>query len=128
MVQHYFASAWLLGAGRARPVRTARSTPTCTPSRMVQPLGTMAPGASATHVGPLFAGPQEEKKLAALAPGLELVKDYGWLTMLAKPLYWLLDKIHGVLGNWGWAIVGLVVLLKIAFYWLNARPTAAWPR
>jgi YidC/Oxa1 family membrane protein insertase len=68
----------------------------------------------------LFAGPQEENKLAALAPGLELVKDYGWFTVLAKPLFWLLDKLHGVIGNWGWAIVALVVLLKIAFYWLNA--------
>ena len=56
-----------------------------------------------------------------LTPGLELVKDYGWLTILAKPLYWLLDKIHGFLRNWGWSIVGLVLLLKIAFYWLNAK-------
>jgi YidC/Oxa1 family membrane protein insertase len=68
----------------------------------------------------LYAGPQEEKKLEALAPGLELVKDYGWVTILAKPLFWLLDKLHGMLGNWGWSIVALVVLLKIAFYWLNA--------
>ena len=56
-----------------------------------------------------------------MAPGLELVKDYGWLTMLSKPLFWLLDKLHQMLGNWGWAIVALVVLLKIAFYWLNAN-------
>ncbi len=49
-----------------------------------------------------------------------LVKDYGWLTILAKPLYWLLEKIHGFVGNWGWAIVLLVVLIKAAFYWLNA--------
>ena len=63
-----------------------------------------------------FAGPQEEKVLEALAPGLELVKDYGWLTILAKPLYWLLDKLHGFIQNWGWSIVALVVLLKAAFY------------
>jgi hypothetical protein len=63
----------------------------------------------------LFAGPQEEKVLEALAPGLELVKDYGWLTILAKPLYWLLDKLHSFIQNWGWSIVGLVLLLKIAF-------------
>jgi YidC/Oxa1 family membrane protein insertase len=48
------------------------------------------------------------------------VKDYGWLTILAKPLYWLLEKIHGFVQNWGWAIVLLVVLIKAAFYWLNA--------
>jgi len=50
-----------------------------------------------------------------------LVKDYGWVTILAKPLYWLLDKIHGAVGNWGWAIMLLVVLIKAAFYWLNAK-------
>jgi YidC/Oxa1 family membrane protein insertase len=55
-----------------------------------------------------------------MAPGLDLVKDYGWLTVLSKPLFWLLTHLHSLLGNWGWAIVGLVVLLKIAFYWLNA--------
>ena len=88
---------------------------------MVQPLGELAPGATKVHQATLFAGPQEEKKLEALAPGLELVKDYGWLTILSKPLFWVLDQLHTVLGNWGWAIVGLVVLLKIAFYWLNAN-------
>ena len=56
--------------------------------------------------------------------GLELVKDYGWFTILAKPLFWLLTQLHKVIGNWGWAIVGLVVLLKIAFYWLNAKAYA----
>jgi YidC/Oxa1 family membrane protein insertase len=66
--------------------------------------------------------------LENLAPGLDLVKDYGWLTILAKPLYWLLDKIHGVLGNWGWSIVGLVVLLKMRSTGSMPRPTPAWPR
>ena len=53
--------------------------------------------------------------------GLELVKDYGFFKILAEPLFWLLTQLHKVLGNWGWSIVGLVVLLKIAFYWLNAK-------
>jgi YidC/Oxa1 family membrane protein insertase len=66
-------------------------------------------------------GPQEEKMLESLAPGLELVKDYGWLTVLAKPLYWLLDRLFSILQNWGWAIVALVFLIKLAFYWLNAK-------
>ncbi len=69
----------------------------------------------------LYVGPAEEKKLEALAPGLELVKDYGIFAIISKPLYWLLDHLHGMLGNWGWAIVALVVLLKAAFYWLNAK-------
>jgi YidC/Oxa1 family membrane protein insertase len=120
MVQHYFASAWLVKTPGAREFRTAKVSDNHYTIAMVQPLGTVAPGAAATHEAVLFVGPQEENKLAALAPGLELVKDYGWLHVLSKPLFWLLDKLHGVLGNWGWAIVGLVVLLKIAFYWLNA--------
>jgi YidC/Oxa1 family membrane protein insertase len=119
MVQHYYASAWLVGAAGKREFRTAAVGPDFTVA-MVLPLGEVAPGASAVHEAQLFAGPQEEKKLAALAPGLDLVKDYGWFTVLSKPLFWLLVELHRVLQNWGWSIVGLVVLLKIAFYWLNA--------
>jgi len=125
MVQHYFASAWLSPTAGAREFRSAKVA--AAPGvmehytvAMVLPMGEVAPGATKTHEATLFAGPQEENKLAALAPGLELVKDYGWLTVLSKPLFWLLTQLHGMLGNWGWAIVALVVLLKIAFYWLNA--------
>jgi YidC/Oxa1 family membrane protein insertase len=120
MVQHYFASAWLVEPGTPRDFRTARTGDNRYSVALVKPLGEIAPGSSKTHEARLFAGPQEENKLAALAPGLELVKDYGWFTVLAKPLFWLLDKLHGMIGNWGWAIVALVVLLKAGFYWLNA--------
>jgi YidC/Oxa1 family membrane protein insertase len=119
MVQHYFVSAWLAPNG-PREFRSAKVADNHYTVAMVMPMGEVAPGASKVHEATLFVGPQEENKLAALAPGLELVKDYGWLTMLSKPLFWLLDKLHGMLGNWGWAIVALVVLLKIAFYWLNS--------
>ena len=120
MVQHYFASAWLVPQPGAREFRTTKVADNHYTVAMVLPMGDVAPGSTKEHVATLFAGPQEENKLAALAPGLELVKDYGWFTVLSKPLFWLLDKLHSVLGNWGWAIVALVVLLKIAFYWLNA--------
>ena len=120
MVQHYFASAWLLPEKVQREFRSAKVADNHFSMAMVVPLGDVAPGASKAFESRLFAGPQEEHKLAALAPGLELVKDYGWFTVLAKPLFWLLDKLHGLLGNWGWAIVALVFLLKAAFYWLNA--------
>jgi YidC/Oxa1 family membrane protein insertase len=120
MVQHYFASAWLVDAGTPREFRTAKISDNHYSVAMVQGLGEVAPGASKAHEAKLFVGPQEENKLAALAPGLELVKDYGWFTVLAKPLFWLLTQLHGMIGNWGWAIVALVVLLKAAFYWLNA--------
>ena len=120
MVQHYFASAWLVPDGSPREFRTHKVRDNLYAVSMVLPLGELAPGATKAHESRLFAGPQEEHQLAALAPGLELVKDYGWFTVLAKPLFWVLDQLHKLLGNWGWAIVALVVLLKIAFYWLNA--------
>ena len=120
MVQHYFASAWLVQTPGAREFRTTKVGDNLYTIAMVMPMGDVAPGATKVHESTLFVGPQEENKLEALAPGLELVKDYGWLTVLSKPLFWLLTTLHGYLGNWGWAIVALVVLLKIAFYWLNA--------
>ena len=120
MVQHYFAAAWLVSGPQPRDFRTQKVGENLYSVAMVLPLGELAPGATKTQLATLFAGPQEEHKLAALAPGLDLVKDYGWFTVLAKPLFWLLDQLNKLLGNWGWSIVALVVLLKIAFYWLNA--------
>lgn len=120
MVQHYFASAWLHQDAMPREFYTKKVDTNLYAVGQIFPLGEVAPGASLRFDSQLFVGPQEENKLAALAPGLELVKDYGWVTILAKPLFWLLDKLHGLIGNWGWAIVALVVLLKAAFYWLNA--------
>jgi YidC/Oxa1 family membrane protein insertase len=120
MVQHYFNTAWLVPQKAAREFRTKELENNLYSVSMVLPLGTVAPGATITQDATLYAGPQEENKLQVLAPGLELVKDYGVLTPLAKPLFWVLDKLHSIIGNWGWAIVALVVLLKIAFYWLNA--------
>lgn len=126
MVQHYFASAWLVNEPGSREF-FVRKLPGQLGVRadtyatgMVFTLPTLAPGASTTQAATLFAGPQEENNLSALAPGLERVKDYGIFTILAEPLFWLLDKIHGFIGNWGWTIVALVFLLKAALYWLNA--------
>jgi YidC/Oxa1 family membrane protein insertase len=127
VVQHYFASAWILPDGMQRnismdAVDIGVPVPDCCyRATMIAPMEAIAPGTTKTVDVKFFAGPQEEKVLEALAPGLELVKDYGWLTILAKPLYWLLDKLHSFIQNWGWSIVGLVLLLKIAFYWLNAK-------
>ena len=124
MVQHYFASAWLIDkvdtSKQPREFYTGKVAANAYSVGMILPMGDVAAGANKVVESRLFIGPQEENLLAALAPGLELVKDYGWFTVLAKPLFWLLTQLHKFLGNWGWAIVGLVVLLKIAFYWLNA--------
>jgi len=125
MVQHYFLTAWLLdtptAAAPPRQFFTGKLGNNTYSVGMLVPAGTIAPSANKTVDARLYVGPQEEDKLAALAPGLELVKDYGWFTILAKPLFWLLTQLHKLIGNWGWSIVGLVVLLKIAFYWLNAK-------
>ncbi len=125
MVQHYFASAWLLGDGIQRDIFLRKADANLYAVGMIAPLEVLAPGQRKTVEARLFAGPQEENMLQALAPGLELVKDYGWLTMLAKPLYWLLDQLHKLISNWGWSIVALVLLLKVAFYWLNAKAYAS---
>ena len=121
MVQHYFASAWILADGLKRDLFLRKVDSNLYAVGMITPLDNIAPGSTRAIDSKFFVGPQEEKTLEGLAPGLELVKDYGWLTILAKPLYWLLDKLHSFLQNWGWSIVALVLLLKIAFYWLNAK-------
>jgi YidC/Oxa1 family membrane protein insertase len=125
MVQHYFASAWLLGDGIKRDLFMRKVDTNLYSVGMITAMDSIAPGTSKAIESTLFVGPQVEKALETLTPGLELVKDYGWLTVLAKPLYWLLDKLHSFIGNWGWSIVALVVLLKIAFYWLNAKAYAS---
>jgi YidC/Oxa1 family membrane protein insertase len=125
MVQHYFASAWLVPPAQAREFRSAKVADNLYSIAMVLPLGEVGAGETKAHEATLFVGPQEENKLAALAPGLDLVKDYGWFTILSKPLFWLLSELHAVLGNWGWAIVALVVLLRIAFFWLNYKAYAS---
>ena len=125
MVQHYFASAWVLPDGMKRDLFMRKVDTNLYSVGMIAPMEAIAPGASKSLESTFFTGPQEEKVLESLTPGLELVKDYGWLTILAKPLYWLLDQLHQIIGNWGWSIMALVLLLKIAFYWLNAKAYAS---
>ena len=127
MVQHYFASAWILPEGMNRDISIdavdigSVMPDCCYRVTAISPLEVIKPGQTKSVSATFYAGPQEEKKLEALYPGLELVKDYGWLTILAKPLFWLLHQLNNILANWGWSIVSLVVLLKAAFYWLNAH-------
>jgi YidC/Oxa1 family membrane protein insertase len=83
------------------------------------PLHNIAPGATETMPMTLFIGPKLQAQLENTGPRLELVADYGKLTILAKPLFWLLDKVHNFFGNWGWAIVIVTFLLKLVFYPLS---------
>ncbi len=120
MVQRYFASALLPEAGTERE-NYVRKQDGLYAAGQIFKLGEVQPGASQVSNTTLFAGPQQEDLLDALSPNLHAVKDYGWLTIISRPLYQLLTWLYHMLGNWGWAIVALVVLLKIAFYWFNHK-------
>jgi YidC/Oxa1 family membrane protein insertase len=80
----------------------------------------LAAGASHIEKTRLFIGPQEETLLEKIAPGFDLIKDYGYLTVIAKPIFWLLEQIHSYVANWGWAIVILTLLIKLLFFPLSA--------
>ena len=120
MVQHYFASAWIPSDKFARDIYAGRIDNGLYRIGMQTPLGVVAQGSAVVEKARLFVGPQEEKVLETIAPGFELLKDYGYLTILAKPIFWLLEKIHGYVGNWGWAIILLTILIKLVFFPLSA--------
>jgi YidC/Oxa1 family membrane protein insertase len=84
--------------------------------RTVGPAQTVAAGTQATIEDRLFVGPKLQKQLKEAGPRLELTADYGKLTILSQPLFWLLDKVHGFVGNWGWAIIIVTFLIKLVFY------------
>jgi YidC/Oxa1 family membrane protein insertase len=119
MVQHYFVSAWLPGQGE-REFYLREIGKDLFAAGVIVPVAAVAPGATVKVSVPLYAGPQEQEKLAKVAPGFDLVVDYGWLTVVAAPLFWVLQWLHGFLGNWGWAIILLTVLLKGIFFPLSA--------
>lgn len=120
MVQHYFVSAFLPQDKAPRELFTKKINTNLYAVGAIMKLGSIAPGATATLDGKMFAGPQESKKLEQFATDFDLVKDYGWLTIIAKPIFWLMEQIHKILGNWGWAIIVLTILIKLAFFPLSA--------
>ncbi len=120
LVQHYFVSAWIPKDGLARKFYTTKLTDKFYSIGTISPLAPVNVGTTATIPARLYAGPQTQNDLAAAAPGLEYAVDYGWLTIIAKPLFWLLSKIYHYVGNWGVAIILLTVLIKAAFFRLSA--------
>jgi YidC/Oxa1 family membrane protein insertase len=119
-VQHYFVAAWLPAAKIAREYALIKGPDGIYIGRTLISAGPIAPGASATLDVPLYAGPQEQNRLKTVAPGFDLVVDYGWLTIIAWPLFWLLEKFHALSGNWGVAIILLTVTIKLVFFPLSA--------
>lgn len=120
MVQHYFVSAWIPKQGQARDYYTKQLKDNIYAMGAKSALGTIAPGATLSTEARFYSGPQEQKHLEAVAPGLQLVVDYGWLKVIAFPLFWVLSLIHKLVQNWGVSIILLTVMLKLAFYPLSA--------
>jgi YidC/Oxa1 family membrane protein insertase len=121
MLQHYFVGAWLPPAAESQQfysdvhegARYVIGYQGLAPTRV-------APGEMATLDARLYVGPKEQQRLAQLPEGLILTVDFGWLTVIAAPLFWVLEFIHRWVGNWGWAIILLTILIKLAFYPLSA--------
>ena len=122
MVQHYFVSAWVPKEGSPREfyMRKVEGAGEVFQAGVILPVEQIAPGAKGAASVSLYAGPQEQATLKQVAPGLDLVVDYGWLTVVAAPIFWALEFIHKLVGNWGWSIVLLTVAIKAAFFPLSA--------
>ena len=120
MLQHYFVAAWLPKNGVEREFFTKKVAEKLYTAGVVVAVGQIAPDTTGRVSVPLYVGPQEGDNLAKLAPGLDLTIDYGWLTIIASPLFKVLSYIHSWLGNWGLAIIALTVLIKLLFFPLSA--------
>lgn len=121
MVQHYFVAAVVPKDKTQREFYMRKvDGSNIFQVGVIVPVAEIAPGAKGeTSVG-LYAGPQEQSSLKQVATGLDLVVDYGWLTVVAAPIFWALEAIHKLVGNWGWAIVILTIMIKAVFYPLSA--------
>jgi YidC/Oxa1 family membrane protein insertase len=120
IAQHFFVSAFVPQDKMSRNIFTKKEGDNLYSVGVVQPLGTVAPGATVSNSAKLYSGPQDEKSMSAVTPGLELVKDYGKLAIIANPIWWVIEKIHGMLGNWGWTIIAFTILIKLIFFPLSA--------
>ena len=120
LLQHYFVSAWIPKDGLVRDFYSKKINEHMYTIGSKSALATIAPGATLVVPARLFSGPQTKVDLISTAPGLEYTVDYGWLTVVASPLFWMLSKIHALVSNWGVAIILLTVLIKAAFFRLSA--------
>ena len=120
MIQHYFAAAWIPGAEQTNHYYSKSFANGRFAIGVVTPALTIPPGDTGELSLSLYAGPKIQARMEVLAPHLERTVDYGWLWLIAEPLFWLLRWIHSYIGNWGWAIVILTILIKLAFFQLSA--------
>ncbi|BAN36832.1 60 kDa inner membrane insertion protein [Sulfuricella denitrificans skB26] len=120
MVQHYFLSAWL-PANQPREYYAKKLGDDLYDAGVILPVGLIEPGSVKKVTVPLYVGPQEQDHLSKVAPGLNLVVDYGILTVISAPLFWVLAFLNKLVHNWGAAIILLTILIKLAFYPLSAK-------
>lgn len=118
MVQHYFLAAWVPPSGKTERYysRVVGADPDQFILGMSSPWQTIQPGQSGKFQSRLYLGPKDQDRLASVVAGLELTVDYGIFTVIARPMFIVLSWIHSVVGNWGWAIILLTVLIKLVFY------------
>lgn len=121
MLQQYFVGSWILPKDQRNEFYSdvLDSTRHVLGFKNVNPTN-IPPGATGVIQASLYAGPTEHKILSTLAEGMDLTVNYGWLTVISSPLFWLLQHIYRILGNWGWAIIVLTLLIKAVFYPLSA--------
>ena len=119
-LQHYFVTAWVADAEQTNQVTTRKDGKGNYIVGYTSPAMSVAAGQHAQTTATLYAGPKIQSHLKALSPGLELTVDYGFLWFIAQPIFWLLSLIHSILGNWGWSIIFLTILIKLAFFPLSA--------
>ena len=120
MIEHYFVAAWLPPDALKRQFYTTKLDNGLYTAGVRYAEGTIPPGGTGVVKARLYVGPQDQEVLAKLAKGLDLVVDYGIFTIIAEPLYLLLKWLHGLIGNWGWSIIVMTIMIKGAFYPLNA--------
>ncbi|SEH88990.1 membrane protein insertase YidC [Pseudomonas fuscovaginae UPB0736] len=119
-LQHYFVTAWVPAKGDSNVVTTRKDSQGNYIIGYTGPSMTVAPGQKAETSAILYAGPKSQAVLKQLSPGLELTVDYGILWFIAQPIFWLLQHIHSLLGNWGFSIIVLTMLIKGLFFPLSA--------
>jgi YidC/Oxa1 family membrane protein insertase len=120
MIQHYFLAAIIPGADETNHFYSKVTDSDRYILGMVSASKTIEPGKADTFSTRLYVGPKTQGVLKKLAEGLDLTVDYGVLTVIAKPLFWVLGWFHGLFGNWGWAILMVTLIIKLAFFPLSA--------
>lgn len=122
MLQHYFVSA--LVPNKDQPVNFYSNVDSANhlyTIGVLSPMISLASGQNVESSMQLYSGPATAQNLEAVAPNLKLTIDYGWLWFISIIIFWLMQKIHEVVGNWGWSIVLVTVVIKIIFYQLSAK-------